>query len=618
MKKFSFNRKPDLISGFRSLFDVLFISSIILVAGCQLAPIQPTAVSPESPTAINELPNEPDLEPTKIEPTPAYPAMPEFPFYLGVDLSYVNEMDDCGAIYLENGEQRDAYQLFADHGAKLVRVRLWHNPDWTDYSDLEEIKRTLTRAREAGMATLLDFHYSDNWADPGKQAIPDAWKELTEEELIQAVYDYTYQSLAELHELGLMPAYVQVGNETNSGLLKDVMKLDWQRDAKLFNSGIQAVRDIATDTNTNPQIILHVAQPENAGWWFREATTNGIIDFDVIGLSYYPQWSSFSISDLGAHVSYLRNTFGKEVMIVETAYPWTTEGVDETASNILYQGVREYPISIEGQRQFMIDLTQALISNGAKGVVYWEPAWVSTQCSTRWGQGSHWENATFFDFNNNNELHQGIDFLSHSYIYPQNKVDGIIDDLYGDPFIEDEINDNFESHPHLDLVSLHAAEQDEYLSLAITIRGDIFEDPWGNYMFYFDTTNDANGANIDVGRRPITVAEPFKPEYHLDIQALDRKGTVSGTYLMNVWDGQEWMTRTITFGLAIKEGEPSVIEIQIPKSELGNPDFVNLAVITTGRGRVHTAGDILGTNISPQDWQESLVLDQFFKFELTN
>lgn len=617
MKEINFNRKPDLISGFRSLLSLLFISSIVLVTGCQPAPVQPTTETQETLSVSDELPTEPVLKPTEMQPSTAYPAVPELPFYLGVDLSYVNEMDDCGAIYLENGEPQDAYQLFADHGAQLVRVRLWHNPDWTDYSDLEDIKRTLTRAREAGMATLLDFHYSDNWADPGKQAIPADWKELSEEELVQVVYDYTYQSLAELDELGLMPTFVQVGNETNSGLLKDVMKLDWQRDAKLFNSGIKAVRDVAAETNTNPQIILHVAQPENAGWWFKEATTNGILDFDVIGLSYYPQWSSFSIGDLGGHVSYLRNLYGKDVMIVETAYPWTTESVDETASNILYQGVREYPISIEGQRQFMIDLTQALISNGAKGVVYWEPAWVSTQCSTRWGQGSHWENATFFDFKNNNELHQGVDFLSYPYMYPQDLVDGEIDEIYATPMIEDEINDNFESVPHLDLISLHAAESEDFLLLAITIQGDIFEDPWGSYMIYMDTTNDENGANVEVGRRPITINEPFKPEYRLDIQALDRKGTVSGTFVLNVWDGLEWTTRSITFGIAIKNGEPSVIEMQIPKSELGYPDFVNLAVITTGRGRIHTASDILGTPISPQVWSEPIILDQFTRIDLT-
>jgi len=336
-------------------------------------------------------------------------------FYFGVDLSYVNEMDDCGAVYLENGESRDAFQLFSEHGANLVRARLWHNPSWTDYSNLVDVERTFSRAQEAGMSTLLAFHYSDDWADPGKQWIPAAWKELTEDELPQALYQYTYDVLIELHEKDLMPAFVQVGNETNSGMLKSKMELDWSRDAALFNAGIRAVRDAAAKTRTHPKIILHVAQPENAEWWFREAQENGVTDFDVIGLSYYPQWSSVSIQDVGPYVANLRQEFDKDVMIVETAYPWTLRSVPETADNILNRGVPDYPISIEGQRQFMIDLTQGLISNGGLGVVYWEPAWVSAKCSTRWGKGSHWENATFFDFKNNNELHQGIDFLSFPY-----------------------------------------------------------------------------------------------------------------------------------------------------------------------------------------------------------
>jgi arabinogalactan endo-1,4-beta-galactosidase len=242
-------------------------------------------------------------------------------FYFGVDLSYTNEMEDCGAVYRENGEPRDPFDLFQEHGANLVRARLWHEPDWTDYSTLTDVKRTFARARDAGMATLLDIHYSDNWADPSRQEIPAAWEDIEDTaELADAVYEYTYAVLTELHESDLVPAFVQIGNETNSGMLKRVVALDWPRDAVLFNAGIQAVRDFAEDTQTSPQIVLHVAQPENTGWWFTEAEAAGVTDFDVIGISYYPQWSTFSIADMGAQVSYLRGRFHKAVMVVETAY----------------------------------------------------------------------------------------------------------------------------------------------------------------------------------------------------------------------------------------------------------------------------------------------------------
>jgi arabinogalactan endo-1,4-beta-galactosidase len=582
----------------------------LIFAGCTSTQNQTTemAVSPE-PTQIL-----PTQEPTPTESP--YPEISEADFYFGVDLSYVNEMDDCGAEYRENGELVDAYDLFSEHGANLVRARLWVEPDWTEYSTVTDIERTFARAKEASMATLLDFHYSDNWADPGNQDIPEIWKDVTEEDLPDVVYQYTYDVLMTLNAQGLMPEFVQVGNETNAGLLKDITELDWPRDARLFNAGIKAVRDAGEETGNSPKIILHVAQPENAGWWFTEATESGITDFDIIGLSYYPQWSSFSVADVGGQTTYLRETFGKDVMIVETAYPWTFDKVDETADNILNQGVREYSISIEGQRQFMLDLTQSLISNGGLGVIYWEPAWVSTQCSTRWGQGSHWENATFFDFENNNEVTNTIDFLNYDYIYPPELVDGVIDSSYGAPLVIDEAEDNLDQVPHLDLLELYAKQEDDSLYLGLTIDGDPSADPWGSYAFYFDTTQDERGAQIDVDKHPIIAAEPYYPEYRLDVIPEDRKGTVTGSYAFYGWDGEEWQMLVMTGGEAIRFGAPTTIELQIPESFLGSPEFVNIAVVSIGRGRVHTAGDILGTAISPTDWNEPVVLENFYRLDL--
>ncbi|MFW5691645.1 MAG: glycoside hydrolase family 53 protein [Chloroflexota bacterium] len=353
---------------------------------------------------------------------PAHADQAESEFYFGVDLSYVNEMEDCGAVYRVDGDPHDPFELFADYGATLVRARLWHDPDWTDYSTLDDVRRTFRRARDAGMQTLLNFHYSDTWADPGHQAIPRAWATITDtSELAAAVYEYTYAVLLDLHTDDLTPAFVQVGNETNAGLLKrgGVPTLDWPRDAQLFNAGIRAVRDFGAATGTAPQIILHVAQPENTDWWFREAEQAGITDYDVIGISYYAQWSRFSIDELGQQVQRLRNHFGKAVMIVETAYGWTRDAANETAHNILGTAIPGYPFTPSGQRRYMTDLTQTLIDSGALGVIYWEPAWVSTPCSTPWGQGSHWENATFFDFRDGNALLEGIAYMRHDYRLPE-------------------------------------------------------------------------------------------------------------------------------------------------------------------------------------------------------
>ncbi len=338
-------------------------------------------------------------------------------FYFGVDLSYVNEMEDCGAIYKVKGEPQDPFNLFHDFGSTLVRARLWHTPTWTNYSNLSDVKKTFRRAKNAGMSTMLDIHYSDTWADPGRQTIPEAWATLeTTNDLANAVYSYTQEVMSELYKEGLPPDFVQIGNETNSGMLKEIIKSDWPRDVQLFNAGIRAVRDFSTTHKLSIQILLHVAQPENTTWWFTEAEKAGIEGFDIIGISYYPQWSSFSITDLAEQVGFLRERFKKEVMIVETAYPWTLDYVEETASNILTEGLKDYPITSEGQRSYMHDLSQSLITSKALGVIYWEPAWVSTKCSTLWGQGSHWENATFFEFDG--ELHTGIAYQQDVYTFP--------------------------------------------------------------------------------------------------------------------------------------------------------------------------------------------------------
>ncbi len=539
-------------------------------------------------------------------------------FYFGVDLSYTNEMEDCGAVYRENGAPVDPFALFADHGATLVRARLWNNPDWTTYSTLDDVKRTFTRARDAGMSTLLDIHYSDTWADAGTQTIPAAWASLDDAQLADAVYQYTYDTLMALHDDDLTPAFVQVGNETNSGILKRESDQDWTRDATLFNAGIRAIRAFAAATATDPQIILHVAQPENTNWWFTQGEAAGITDFDVIGISFYPQWSTFSIADMGAQVTYLRQRFGKQVMVLETAYAWTRDAVDETADNILDQGLRGYPFSPDGQRRFMTDLTQSLISNGALGVVYWEPAWVSTACSTRWGQGSHWENATFFDFHNDDEVLPGIDFLRDEYVHPGALVDGVIDAASGDPLVADAVGDVIDGTPAFDLQNLYVSADAESLSLAFTTVGDLYAEA-GNYLIYLDTTGDDQGADVDVLRRPITVADPFKPEFRLDVGIRADQATVGAAdYLFNAWIDGAWQAIAFTGGAAVANGAPSVVELQILRAALGDPAFVNLALISTDRTRLHTAADVLGSAFIPADWSDPLILDNFTHFDLMN
>lgn len=544
----------------------------------------------------------------------------DLPFYFGVDLSYVNEMEDCGAQYRVAGEAQDPFNLFAQSGASLVRARLWHNPDWTNYSDLEDVMRTFQRAQDAGMGTLLSIHYSDNWADPSRQEIPAAWQPVAADlpALAQALYDYTYETLTALHEAGLKLDFVQVGNETNSGMLLMAGEgLNWPRQSRLFSAGIRAIRDFSAATNTAPQIVLHVAQPENAGWWFTEAEAAGITDFDVIGLSYYPQWSVFSVGDVGAHAAFLRQRFAKPVMVVETAYGWTREAVVETASNILNQGLRGYPFTPQGQQAFMTDLSQSLISNGALGVVYWEPAWVSTGCSTRWGQGSHWENATFFDFRNNNELLPSIHYMGAPYWLPQSALDGMIEAAYGEPFITDSAEDVLDGTAAYDLRALYLYTDEGAVHLALQVAGNVFSER-GHYLIYIDTTQDESGATSDPARRPITMLPPNLPEYRLDITLREERGTLSWSIVMHQWLDEAWAVGTFTGGASIQHDTASVIDLSIPRSLLGDPAVLSIAVVSTNQGRTTSAGDILGTDMTLSDWSEPLTLDTFFSVPLAD
>ncbi|VVT19180.1 Arabinogalactan endo-beta-1,4-galactanase [Sphingomonas sp. EC-HK361] len=347
----------------------------------------------------------------------ALPAPPKGGLYLGGDLSYVNEMEDCGAIYRDRGKRVDPFRLLARKGGNLVRVRLWNDATWTRYSNYADVLKTIRRAKAAGMQVLLDFHYSDDWADGDKQLTPKAWEKLGTEAQAKALHDYTVDILTRLNRDGAMPEMVQVGNETNQELLggRKGVAIDWTRNATLFNAGIAAVRAVGRTASINPRVMLHIAQPENVLPWFDAAKAAGVADYDVIGISYYRKWSKFTPDQLKTTVAAAKARFGADVIVVETGYPFTLAGKD-SATNLLGADalVPGFPASPRGQRDFMVAITQDVIDAGGIGVVYWEPNWVSTKCGTRWGNGSDWENAAWFDYERTDAL-PVFDFLAHRY-----------------------------------------------------------------------------------------------------------------------------------------------------------------------------------------------------------
>ncbi len=340
-------------------------------------------------------------------------------FYYGADLSYVNEMEDCGAIYTDmDNNIKDPFKIFYEAGANLIRIRLWHNPKWTNYSNYEDVKKSIRRAKSDQMKVLLDFHYSDTWADPSKQEIPSDWLNYINdtETLGDLLYNYTFDTLNNLANSGLLPDIVQIGNEINPMILQhDELKwpIDWVRNSSLINKGIKAVRDISSKTSVNVEVMLHIAQPENGLWWFKEAYSVGISDYDWIGLSYYPIWSEYTLSNISSPLKTLIDNYNKRLMIVETAYPFTLKNADN-ANNILNEDslISGYPASQQGQLNYLNELKKKIEEAGGEGLIYWEPAWVSTNCKTLWGQGSHWDNATLFDHNNKSNL--GMQFYNSS------------------------------------------------------------------------------------------------------------------------------------------------------------------------------------------------------------
>jgi len=364
-------------------------------------------------------------------------------FCMGADLSYVNQIEDHGGEYLDSGQVRDPFRIFKDHGANLVRLRLWHNPVWTKtvyqpegakiYSDLADVEKSIRRAKDLGMAVDLDFHYSDTWADPSKQKPPDAWASIKNFSILKdSLYQYTYNTLSYLNSRNLMPEMVQIGNEINCGLFytetdsgfptASCCDGNWERLGELLNAGIKAVRDVSEQASVHTEIALHVADPKNVTWWFEHIINNGkVTDFDIVGFSYYPLWhTTISFGNIDLAIKSFKSEFNRKVMILETAYPWTTENVDSYTNLFGSQTpISGYPYTIEGQSGFLISLVQKVVSGGGNGVIYWEPAWISSSMKDPWGTGSCWENCTFFNFDKNTL--PSIDYMNHTYTFPSSK-----------------------------------------------------------------------------------------------------------------------------------------------------------------------------------------------------
>ena len=352
-------------------------------------------------------------------------------FIKGADVSTLLEVTERGGRFFRaGGTPGNALDILGENGFNLIRLRLWNDPydeNGTPYgAGTNDLGRTVTLARmavERGFQWMLDFHYSDFWADPGKQITPKAWRGLRGPALERAVHDFTAGVLTRLRAEGLAPDYTAVGNEITNGLLwPEGRRPRYDAIARLVNAGIRAVRETCPDS----RVMIHLDNGGNNPLyreWFDSYLANGGEDFDVIGLSYYPFWHG-PMSGLGENMGDIARRYGKDLVVAETSTGFTLEdyagyeglapeerkGMAATAR--LAAGIG-YPMTPEGQCAFMRDLVKVIrdVPDGrGRGFVYWEPAWIPVPgvgwangaalsfTGERGPGGNEWANQALFDY----------------------------------------------------------------------------------------------------------------------------------------------------------------------------------------------------------------------------
>jgi len=282
----------------------------------------------------------------------------------GADISWLPQMEATGyKFYNDNGQEDDCFQILKDHGINSIRLRTFVNPSdnkASGHCSKEETVAMAVRAQKWGMKVMIDFHYSDSWADPGQQRKPKAWEGHDFPTLLNDLYNYTFEVMTALKTAGVTPEWVQVGNEIPGGMIyPDGSSANWPQLAQLINKGYDAIKAVSPIS----KVILHVDQGNNNGrfrWWFDAATANGA-KYDVIGLSYYPYWLegkpdyALSIDDLGANLNDMASRYGKEVMVVEVG------GEDTKVQNT-------YDMLVAVQKK-----VKEVPDGKGLGVFYWEP-----------------------------------------------------------------------------------------------------------------------------------------------------------------------------------------------------------------------------------------------------
>ena len=314
-------------------------------------------------------------------------------FIRGVDVSALPSVEACGVrFYDEAGSERDPLETLAANGATHIRVRVWNDPydaAGNGYGggncDAANAAALGARAAAAGLKTIVDLHYSDFWADPGKQFPPKAWAGLPLDEKATALAAFTEETLRLLVRAGADIDLVQIGNETNGALCGET---EWAAVCRLMNAGAGAVRAAAPGA----RVAVHFTNPEKPGAYayYADRLEEYGVDYDVFGSSYYPCWHG-TTENLAAVLAAVAEKNGKQVMVLETAYPYTEKDLDFFPNTVSSGRGLPYPLTPAGQAQALRDVIAAAVRAGGCGVVYWEGAWLAAGGASRAENEALWE-----------------------------------------------------------------------------------------------------------------------------------------------------------------------------------------------------------------------------------